>query len=431
MWVNPALRLVSSDAMALIESERSATERCAVETGQLEVLLIDELCAGSAPLRGTMTLFFLSLFGKSHRAVGTSKAMWEYVYLLQRYALTSIPSLLRALVLAPASLIQHGYDGGHRRLPPRLAATRILDHWLVGPGQYSEADAEALARALTGWSLEAPPGRSMPSDIDPRGARKNQRTGLVPRFDPERFDGREKTILGSTGDFDALRALDVLALHPRCAAFYAERLIGYFGVVDPNGRLLNDLTRVYLDRSGDVSALLETLVCSDEFGSTASRWQLIKSPVHLAVGACRAMDVAPRRGPNVRRWLKACGPSLLDAPMRGAEPWPAGRDWLLPAARLAARYRLGEALFGAPSALGLRSREVEAGRADSAVVPWMDELDADGDAARVVDGVLERLDPAPGLRPTLLAAAANGTPGLGLARRVVLRLFSTPEFQLA
>ncbi|MEL6904318.1 MAG: hypothetical protein AAFP22_02870, partial [Planctomycetota bacterium] len=101
------------------------------------------------------------------------------------------------------------------------------------------------------------------------------------------------------------------------------------------------------------------------------------------------------------------------------------------AARLAARYRLGEALFGAPSALGLRSREVEAGRADSAVVPWMDELDADGDAARVVDGVLERLDPAPGLRPTLLAAAANGTPSLGLARRVVLRLFSTPEFQLA
>src|SRR5262249_33128311 len=154
-----------------------------------------------------------------------------------------------------------------------------------------DPDAEGLSRAITGWVLEAPAGYQPPKPIDPRGFRSNRRTGMVPVFHPDLFDDKLKTILGETKAFDARDAMRHLAMQPATGQRFRRLLVRHFGVADPSQRVEKQLTETYQSTGGSMEAMLRTLVASDEFWKADSRWSLIKSPTHLAVGACRQLEI--------------------------------------------------------------------------------------------------------------------------------------------
>lgn len=414
-WTNSALRTPGMTD-ARYDELRAAQGRAArTSIDRLRAWWVAGMAATPAPLRETLTLFFHSTFGSTTSAVDAPQALYACNALLRRACTGTIPALLEALVLEPAMLIQTGMDEHRRVRVSDRPAKLILDHWTVGDGAYADADVEALSRALTGWTLVPPPGFSGPQP-DPAAPRAARRTGLVPSFDAAQFDARSKTILGTTRDFDARQALRFLGEHPATAKRFARLFVSHFGIDDPAGRLEGQLAATYLASRGQVEALLRDMVGAPEFWSAGSRWALIKSPVHLAVGACRQLEISSPAVATIVPWLAASGQTLFDTPNAGEGGWAGDRGWVTPADRLAIRYQLPSVLSGTAPHLGFETGAARPTRGRA--IPLGPALQR-GPAVRLV----ERLDPAPGLDATAIAK--------GRHTDVIRRVMMTPQYQLA
>ena len=143
---------------------------------------------------------------------------------------------------------------------------------------------------------------------------------------------------------------------------------------------------------------------SEAFWSEASRWTLIKSPVHLAAGACRQLGIASPPVAEVARWLEASGQTLFDTPNNGEGGWPGQEAWVSPPARLTVRYHLAAALAGRLPPLGLERPGPRDGGAAGASDGPVDATLREASASEL----LSRLDPAPGLDPAAIEREAAG-----------------------
>src|SRR5438067_2504589 len=139
---------------------------------------------------------------------------------IRPHALGRFRDLLGATARHPAMLI---YLDNARNRAGRLNenyARELMElHTLGVDGGYSQADVEALARILTGWSLDLA-------------------TGELARFYPRRHDFSSKLFLGrtiaGTGAKELDVALDMLARHPATARFVSRKLAMFLVAVDPS-----------------------------------------------------------------------------------------------------------------------------------------------------------------------------------------------------
>lgn len=393
-WTNTALAYTGTPVAARDAARSAQLALHRLQTEQLRQAWLTQM-AHEPALRENLTLFLHSFFGSSSEAVEIPHALQARNALLARTCMTSVPEILEGLVLDPAMLIQIGMDGhGPDRVSDRPAKL-ILEQWTVGAGNYSDADVGELSRALTGWTLGSTTV-ALAGALDPAATPGARRTGLEPRFDAARFERGPKTILGVTRDFDAQSALLFLAMQPAAAHRFGGELLRHLGVADPDGALRTRLAKVYLASGGSVRELLRTIVGAPEFWTDNTRWALIKSPAHLAIGAWRQLALAQPPAAALSAWLAACGQSLFDTPSNGERSWADQEAWLAPADRLALRYQLPHVLAGATA-------------------PRLPTLDS-------AAAVAERLDPAPGF------AEPAGRRNTWAA---VEQIMATPHYQLA
>ena len=415
-WRNAALRsrgMADATYDALRAAQLQAARR---DTEVLRQWWIGEMTAGRSPLRENLTLFFHGVFGSTTTAVDIPHALYGCNALLRRECLTTIPALLERLVLDPAMMMQIGTDEHRKARVSDRPAKLILDYWTVGAGQYADSDVESLSRALTGWRLAAQGGdAALP--VDPSAVRAARRTGLVPTFDPQQFDARPKTILGTTSDFDARSAIRHLAAHPATATRFSRELIRHFGVEDSDHRLAGRLAARYASSHGSIEAMLRDLAMSEEFWSPSSRWALIKSPVHLVVGACRQLEMASPPISVISGWLSAAGQTLFDTPNTGEGGWPGQETWVTPPDRLAVRYQLPIVLAGRMPDLGLHNAAAPEPGA-RARVRMGRTIERQSSA-----GLFDRLDAAPGLDATAMTKGSRDD--------IIRRTMMTPQYQLA
>lgn len=394
-WVNRALRYPETTPTQLTALNNEVAKANLLAAEQLRHAWLEEMIAGPAPLRETLVLFLHSALGGSFRAMDGPQAVYGYLAALRGGCLGTVPDLLEFLALDPGMMMQENYDEARKELPPEYSARQILNKWAVGPGSYSDKDALELARALTGWVLEAPAGEGPTRPLDPRGFRANRRTGLLPVLHEDLADREPKTLFGVTRNFGLQDAVRFVAGRKAAAGHWSRRMIRYFGVSDPAGKLEAQLATTYEDSGGSLEAMVRALAASDQFWSEETRWQLIKSPAHLAVGTCRQLGLDRPPVAAIGAWLASAGQRLLDAPKQGAEGWAGQNAWLDPADRLAARYELGEILAQAEwPRIGVRE-------------------------------CIDRLDPAPGLDRR---AAERRSKQIQDAARLIL---AAPESQVA
>lgn len=394
-WVNRALRYPDTTPSQLTALNNEVAKANLQAAEQIREAWLQEMISGPAPLRENLVLFLHSVFGGSFRTIDGPQALYGYLSVLRNGCLGTIPDLVDALALDPGMMMQENYDEARKELPSEYSARQILDKWTVGPKNYTDKDAQELARALTGWVLEAAPGDGPIKALDPRGFRANRRTGLVPTLQTDLVDDEPKTIFGVTRNFSLREAVRFAATQKAAGRQWSRLMIRYFGVSDSAGKLETKLAAIYESSKGSVEAMLRELATSDEFWSDDSRWLLIKSPVHLAVAACRQLGLSQPPIPAISAWLATAGHRLLDAPKQGAEGWAGQQTWLDPADRLAARYELGDILA----------------KADLRGVSIRDCID--------------RLDPAPGLDRRSIERNSKQ------ARDAARQVLATPESQVA
>ena len=427
IWSNPGLRfagVTDEDFEATLDRQAPGV-RAAVD--DVRRWWLAELLTSPAPLRENLVLFLHGLFGSSTGSVDAPQALHGRNALLRRRCLGTFPDLLAALIVDPAMMIQIGMDGHRRLRVSDRAAKLVFDHWTVGAGAYEPRDVEELSRALTGWLLVAPEGREPVREIARRAPRAALRAGLVPTFRSADFDDGPKTILGRTGSFDARSAVRWLAVQEATARRLGRLLLAHMGVADRGGALEARLAAVYRDTGGSLEALLREAVRSEAFWSEASRWTLIKSPAHLAAGACRQLGIVSPPVAEIASWLQASGQTLFDTPNNGEGGWPGQEAWVSPPSRLTVRYHLAAALGGRLPPLGLeRPVPPAGGPAGAPVVP----VDAALQGVSASE-LLGRLDPAPGLDAAAIERDVSGVASGERRSAFIRRVMMSPEYQLA
>jgi hypothetical protein len=179
---------------------------------------------------------------------------------------------------------------------------------------------------------------------------------------------------------------------------------------------------IYRATDGSIEALVKQIARSEEFWSEASRWSLIKSPVQLAVGACRQLEIGEPPLAEINAWLMASGQKLFDTPNFGDGGWPGQKAWVTPPDRLAVRYQLGLVLSGRSPELGFTATGSPAG--SGRPVP--------GKAMRgaTAGALLARLDLAPGLDLPEVERLTGSDAKTGTSH-AVRHMMATPQYQLA
>jgi uncharacterized protein (DUF1800 family) len=340
-WVNTERVYPETTPAERMENHRKAGQRQNTERNELRCWWLDHMIRTRAPLREVMTLFWHGHFTTEAKRMFVAQPLYTQNVALRTHALGKFRDLLEAVTLDAAMLMYLNMEDSDARKPNENFARELLELFTVGIGNYSEKDIKEVARALTGWTLDAPEGtKKRPTVAD--APRAFCRDGLVPTFLKERHDAGEKTVLGKTGRFEVKDVLDIVAAHPATAKFVSGKLIAYFGASDPKNELRDRMAEAFTRSKGDIADVVTMLFSAPEFFSKESRGTLIKSPVHLLVGTCRLLNLDVAATPSLAQVTAAMGQELFNPP--NVKGWPGGRDWIS-SGTLAVRYHLPEALF--------------------------------------------------------------------------------------
>lgn len=181
----------------------------------------------------------------------------------QRERLLSRPRPANAQAQRPARGINENY------------ARELMElHTLGVDGGYTQADVIALARILTGWTIDRP------------------RQGGSFVFRPGMHDTGTKTLLGVTfrndGENEGERALDLLAQHPATAHHIAFELAQRFVADDPPAALVDRAAKKFVSTKGDIREVVRTIITAPEFLAADVRRAKVKTPLEFVASAARA-----------------------------------------------------------------------------------------------------------------------------------------------
>jgi uncharacterized protein (DUF1800 family) len=148
-------------------------------------------------------------------------------------------------------------------------------HTLGVDGGYTQKDVTEVARAFTGWTIDRP----------------RQGGGFI--FNPRLHDAGRKMVLGHVieaggGESDGEQVLDLLAKHPRTAAFIATKLARRFVSDTPPKALVDRAAARFLATDGDLREVTRTILTSPEFLSADTYRAKVKTPFEFLVSALRA-----------------------------------------------------------------------------------------------------------------------------------------------
>ncbi len=337
-----------------------------------------------SPVAGleNVTMFWHNRLAVSIGRVRHGVTMVDYLATLRRHALGNCHDLLRAALVHPAVLLGFDSEANRKAAPNLHMARRLLARLGPGEGQFTEADVDAAARAVTGWFVAQ------------GGA----------RFIEREHDEAPRTLLGQRGSWTADDLPRLMLARRATARLLARDLYRWFIADDEAPDALLDPLATIIADGYDMRRTIATILTSNLFHSAAAYRRRIKSPVELAVGLVRSLGQVVPTEPLAHD-LAALGQDPYDPPTEAG--WPRGRQWLSTIAMLG-RSRLAVALLSSGGAYG--------GRLDP----------AGHDAAGLIDVLVQNDLPAEAR--TALLAAARGDDAM---RRLAAAIACLPEYQLA
>lgn len=256
-------------------------------------------------LRERLAEFFSDHFNiHAKKASGVYLLVGDQESVIRKHLLGRFEDMLLASAQSPAMLNYLDNKVNRRQGVNENYAREILElHTLGVHGGYSQRDVRALARVLSGWTIET-------RAFHPRGRF---------RFDPDTHDVSAKVVLGKTftqpGPDDGLAAVRMLARHPSTAHFLATKLCRFFtGEVHP--RLIESMAQSYLSSATELKPMLRILLTSPEMDGQPGP---ARRPFDYMVACLRAVG-ASTAGPELAITLRNMGQPLYEWPMPDGFP---------------------------------------------------------------------------------------------------------------
>jgi uncharacterized protein (DUF1800 family) len=274
------------------------------------------------PLLSRMTEFWFNHFNVLIDKGPVRPYVGNYVLTAIRpHALGKFEDLLLATAQHPAMLLYLDQAQSNVRGLNENYARELMElHTLGVQGGYTQADVRALARILTGWSVDIANGQ-----------------GFL--FRPRAHEEGSKTIMGrsftESGQAQGIAAIRFLAQHPATAQRISTRLATFFVADQPSKALIDKLAESFTRSGGDIAVVMRTLIESNEFWDAGNT--LFKTPMDYACSSLAAAGLVKDEASRNQNLRQALG-FLAQAGQR-VHGWPTpdgyktdANTWLAPEA---------------------------------------------------------------------------------------------------
>jgi uncharacterized protein (DUF1800 family) len=152
---------------------------------------------------------------------------------------------MHAIAVDPAMLSYLDGDGSRGDQPNENFAREVMELFMLGPGNYTELDVRAAARAFSGWNVD--------------------NETLKATFDPESAYNRPVQFLGSRRNWNTDLAIDALCDHPNCPRFVATRLYRYFVGRAPSDARADEMAAVFRKSGLEIKPLIQNILEGRDF----------------------------------------------------------------------------------------------------------------------------------------------------------------------
>lgn len=304
------------------ERPHRARDMFQAETKALE----DNAIATATPYRERLVWFWANHFTVSIRRGEVAPMSGAYVREAIRPHVTGrFRDMLLAVMRHPAMLLYldnagsfgPNSRGGVRQgkgLNENLARECLELHTLSPASGYTQADVIALAKLLTGWSVE-----------------RRENAGF--KFRPFIHEPGDKALLGRffpEGEEGGRQALAFLADHPATHLHLATKLVRHFVADAPPPDAVRRVEAVLRDTGGDLKAAsLEIIGLPGAWTPFAK----LRTPQELVLATLRGTALPPERRPPFNGIVNGLGQGMFNAPFPIG--WPdMAADWAGPEAML-------------------------------------------------------------------------------------------------
>lgn len=210
--------------------------------------------------------------------------IYKYWKLLFEYSFGNFKTLVTSVSKNSAMLYYLNNYNNREGQPNEDFARELMELFTLGPEDkngnpnYSESDVAEVARAVTGW-------------------RVNDAT-LSGYFDENRFDSSDKTIFGSTGNFDLDEVIDLIfsMKEQEVAYFLSKKLYVFFVSATPNETIISELANYCVSQNFDIKSILKKLLKSAHFYEEQFFGCRIKSPTEVFISHLRELEITPTSG---------------------------------------------------------------------------------------------------------------------------------------
>jgi len=302
--------------------QREARERTQLAVLDMSIKWLQYAAQPQNAAFAKWVLFLSDVYVVGVQKVKNAALVWGHFDLLARHAFESAPALAKAVSRSPAMVAYLDLNESKRDAPNENFARELFELFLLGEGNYSEADIKESARAFTGY---------------------RQKFGTF-RFAPRQHDAGIKTVFGQSGYFMGDDVIDLAFQQPAAGAFLPHEM-GKFYLTDTPlpPEYLHEIGSWWSAQHFDLHALALRFFGSQLFFSPEFRGDFIKSPVQFYLGLVQDLGLSVAPLPRaVLNPLRQMGQTLFNPPnVRG---WVGGRNWIN-SATYQARRQLVETLF--------------------------------------------------------------------------------------
>jgi uncharacterized protein (DUF1800 family) len=265
---------------------------------------IDEMVRAEDPLRERMTLFWHGLLTSASSTVKRSSALIRQNEFLRANALGNYGELLHGILRDAAMLEYLDNDSNRKGDPNENLAREVMELFSLGEGNYTEADIQEAARALTGR------GRDYLGDYI---------------FSPRKHDFGKKTIFGVEGRHDGDDLADILLAQEACPRYIAGRILVYMEGVPPSEQRLAHYAGLLREYDYELRPVLERLFLDPDFYADNVRAARVQGPIDFLVGSSRRLGIEPP-AMFIAGASSQLGQKLLDPP--NVKGWEGGVAWI-------------------------------------------------------------------------------------------------------
>lgn len=321
----PPAVIASPGDEAARRAAQQADQRANREEGRkLTQWWIDRMVLSTTPLRERLTLFWHDHFATSIQKVKEPELMYRQNQIFRAQGAGSFEALALAVAKDPAMLVWLDANENKKGKPNENFARELFELFLLGIGNYSEADVQEGARAFTGWQYR-------------------RQTGAF-ALAPNQHDAGAKTVFGQTGNFGGEDVIRMAVAQPASAPYVVSKLwSGFVRPVGANDPVVRQLAPGFA-KDQDVGKLMRAIFLHPEFVAPAARTGLVKTPIEYVAGALRALGLrAAAVGNNPPQIMDSLGQQPFAPPSVGG--WPPNGYWLTTSFALS-RLRIASTIAG-------------------------------------------------------------------------------------